>query len=102
MSVIWQQGRMADGQNWLSARGEGEMPCIVWRDTDPPERFRALAEQARDMATMEAEQAQRFARSAAIHERQVEAYTAIAEVLESGKPTSASSVESINVTVEGK
>lgn len=84
---VWLMGK-TNGQNWLSLeRGPGSLPMIVWKDGEPPERYRHLAKQAREMAAQDAELAQRYARQREMHERQAEAFQAIAEVLETGTTT---------------
>lgn len=90
MSGTWMMGRGADGQNWLAfqnGKGEASLPMIFWRDGEPPERYKYLAKQSADMAEMDAELAKRYARQQEIHLRQAEAFTAIAEVLETGTAT---------------
>ncbi len=90
MSGTWMMGRGADGQNWLAfqnGRGEASLPMVAWRDGEPPERYRYLAQQSAEMAEQDAELAKRYARQQEIHRRQAEAFTAIAEVLETGKAT---------------
>ena len=63
MSGTWMMGRSANGQNWLSfqnGHGEASLPMVVWRDGEPPERYRYLAGQSAEMADQDAELAQRL------------------------------------------
>lgn len=87
MGITWTQGRDSLGYNWLCATGDTQLPCVYWRDSDSPDQFAALAEQAADMAKMEREQAVRFARQSAMHDVQAQAFQAISEVLATGETT---------------
>jgi len=87
VGILWEMGTDDAGYHWLACYGDGAaMPSIYWRDGDPPERFRYLAEQAADMAKQEAEQIRRWTMQERSHRLQAEAYQAIAEALATGQP----------------
>jgi len=87
MAIRWTMGQDDAGYRWLACYGDGAaMPSIFWRDGDPPERFRHLAEQAADLAQQEAEQIRRLRAQEQAHRLQAQAYGAIAEALATEQP----------------
>ena len=94
MGITWVQGRDSLGYNWLHASEEGStrMQPIYWKDGDPAERFRYLAEQAQSTLQSEQDQLRRLSYQVEVHKLQVLAFQAISEVLATG--------QAITITIE--